>query len=52
MRIGNMAGLKEMPWAEGMLLGWGSGRRKSIGLWYFLETFYFYRAFVAGRKQP
>jgi hypothetical protein len=30
-RLGNMSGLKGSLWADGMLLGCGSGRRNTIG---------------------
>jgi hypothetical protein len=51
MRIGYMAGWTSSHWAAGMLLGGSSSGRKSIGQDILPETFYLYRALVAGQTQ-
>lgn len=43
-----MAGLTGSHWAEGMLLGGGRADGNLLGSIFLPETFYLYRALVAG----
>jgi len=52
MCIGYIAGLKVSHWADVMLLGCGSSGRNSIRQYILPETFYLYRALIAGQTQP